>query len=249
MRKLSSLLPALAALATLALLWGPPDVARAATVNVTGGQTSIAFDTAALTTAGLTVSGSTGVNDPGDIPNSLGFPINPRDAAVRPTTFSYDPTDFANTHTGNIEHSGTVQFNGNPALDAGDLTIAFDANRAGTLNGNASGYFVQTNTGGGGILFDLGTPTNLNATDTSLTIDANVLASPEFAQALLGSQTTTTDVTGSVLGTAHIAATASGEQPPPPPPPGIPLPPAVIPGLACLGMLGLGAGLRKTRTA
>ena len=251
MRKLSSLLPALIALATLVLLLGPPDVARAATLHVTGGQTSIAFDTAALTTAGLTVSGTSGgAVTPGDLPDSIGFPINPSTAAVRPSTFTYDPTDFANTATGTIEHSGTVSFNSGTALDAGDLSISFDANRVGTQNGNASGYFVTNNVGAGGILFDLGTPTNQSATDTALTIDASILASPEFAQALLGSQTTTTDVTGLVMGTAHIAATVAGdEQPPPPPPNGIPLPPAVLPGLACLGMLGLGAGLRKARTA
>jgi hypothetical protein len=81
-------------------------------------------------------------------------------------------------------------------------------------------------------------------------VDANILASPEFAAALMANQVTTTDVSGSVFGTARINATVAGEQQPPQPPPtGIPLPPALIPGLACLGMLGLGAKVRQARTA
>jgi hypothetical protein len=233
------------------LLLQSPRASFAATVNVTGGQTSIAFDAAALTTAGLTISGNTGgVVTPGELPNSLGFPINARDAAARPTTFAYDPANFPTSATGTIEHTGTVQFNTNPALDVGDFSIGFDATRTGTLNGAASGFFIQSNAALPGIVFDLGQPTNQTATDTNLTIDANVLASPEFAAALMTNQVTTTDVSGSVLGTGRINATVMGEQPPPQPPPsGIPLPPALIPGLACLGMLGLGAKVRKIRTA
>ena len=223
---------ACAAVATTATL------APAATVDITGGRTSVAVDVETLgSAAGLSLSGtSADVQSPGDLPNSVAFPINARDAAVRPTTFSYDPADFLGTFAGTIEHEGTVLFN-DGAVEVGDFTIGYDASRAGTINGLASGFYVQSNTGVNAILFDVGTPGALDATETALTIDADLLVSPEFGQFLLGGGLAASDLAGADVGDARVAAIGQlsggggggGGTP-------IPLPPAVLPGLVALAM-------------
>jgi hypothetical protein len=207
---------------------------NAATVDVTGGRTSVALDTKALSTAaGLTLSGtSPEVQSPGDLENSVAFPITARDAAERPTTFSYDPADFLNTFSGTIEHAGTVSFNEN-AVTVGNFTIGYDADRAGTLTGLASGFYVRSNTDVDAILFDVGQPAALNASETLLALDADLLVSPEFGQFLLGGGLATSDLSGVDVGDARIAASATGSG-------GgtvIPLPPGVVPGLIGLAVL------------
>ena len=219
--------------------------APAATVDVTGGRTSVALDTEALSSAaGLTISGtSPEVQSPGDLEGSVAFPITPRDAAVRPTTFSYDPADFLNTFSGTIEHAGTVSFNEN-AVTVGNFTIGFDGDRAGTLGGAASGFYVRSNTDVDAILFDVAAPSALDATETLLALDADLLVSPEFGQFLIGGGLATADLSGTDVGDARIAATASGGG-------GgtvIPLPPAVVPGIAGLALL-LAPRALKRRTA
>ena len=217
---------------------------NAATVDVTGGRTSVVLDTEALSSAaGLTLSGtSPEVQSPGDLENSVAFPITPRDAAVRPTTFSYDPVDFLNTFSGTIEHAGTISFNEN-AVTVGNFTIGFEAVRAGTLEGAASGFYVRSNTDVDAILFDVAQPSALNASETLLALDADLLVSPEFGQFLLGTGLATVDLAGVDAGDARVAATATGSG-------GtvIPLPPAVVPGL--IGLAALAAPkLRRRMTA
>jgi len=220
----------------------PPDRASGAVVNVTGGRTSVALDNEVLGGTGLSIgTASPEVQTPGDIPDSIAFPINANDAADRPSTFTYDPADFVNTFGGTIEHSGTVGFNTaavQDALQVGNFSLGFDAARQGTLNGLASGFFVQSNTAASNaVLFDVGNPAP-TATDTALTIDGDLLVSPEFAALLQTlAPDITTDFSGVDIGNARVAATASGDQPPPPPPV-IPLPPALVPGLIGLGAVG-----------
>ena len=225
--------PALACASAIVLLVSlSPARLHAAAVDVIGGRTSVALDLAALESAGLTLSSvSDEVEAPGDIPDSVAFPINPRSAAPRPTSFSYDPADFINTFGGTIEHTGSVFFN-DSAVEVGDFTIAFDAARAGTLNGSASGFYVQSNAGANAILFDVAAPDALDAQNDFLTIDADLLVSPEFAAVLQSLSGQTVDFSGADVGNARVAAAA------------IPLPPAVLPGLIGLASV---AGLRFWR--
>ncbi|MGE3180167.1 MAG: PEP-CTERM sorting domain-containing protein [Phycisphaerae bacterium] len=179
-------------------------VAAAVQVDITGGQTSVALDTATLSAAAsLDLSGVSGdVISPGALPNSVAFGINPRDAATLPTTFSYDDADFLGTFSGTIEHTGSVFFNSD-AVEVGDFTIAFDASR---IAGNASGFFVASTTGIAATLFDVAAPSTLIAGSDSLTIEADLLVSPEFAQFLLDNQLASTDLTGADVGDALVQA-------------------------------------------
>jgi len=195
-------------------------------VDVVGGQTSVALDFDTLeSAAGLTLDSVTpDVVSPGDLPGSVAFGINARDGSL-PTTFSYDPSDFLGTFGGTIEHSGSVLFNGG-AIAVGDFTIGFDANRVG---GDASGFFVESTAGLTGILFDVGNPSSLSATGTSLEIRADLLVSSEFAQTLLDAQLASSDLTGANVGEALVSAN-------------VPAPGAV--GLAAVGLV---AATRRRR--
>ncbi len=172
-------------LVSLAVAAGFVSGAFAANVEITGGQTNVLLDTATLSSAaGLDLSSvSSDVISPGTLPGSVAFGINPRDAAMLPTTFAYDSSDFLGTFSGTIEHTGSVFFNSD-AVEVGNFTIGFDAARVGTLSGAASGFFVESTTGVAAILFDIENPTTLSATDTSLEIGADLLVSPEFANFL-----------------------------------------------------------------
>jgi hypothetical protein len=202
-RKLSTCIVAGACLA-----WGVT-AAPAALVDVTGGQTSVLLDTATLSSAAsLDLSSvSPDVISPGDLPGSVAFGINPRNASAPalPTTFSYDSTNFLGSFSGTIEHTGSVFFNAD-AVEVGNFTIGFDGNRAGTLGGAASGFFVESTTGIAAILFDIENPSNLVATDSSLTIDANLLVSPEFGQFLVDQALAATNLQGADVGDARVAA-------------------------------------------
>ena len=198
----------------------------AAQVDVTGGQTSVLLDTATLSAAAsLDLSGVSGdVIAPGALgADSVAFGINPRNASSLPTTFSYDPNDFLGTFSGTIEHTGSVFFNSN-TVEVGDFTIAFDAARVG---GVRSGFFVASTTGISAILFDVGAPSTLDATASSLTIGADLLVSAEFAGFLLDNQLASADLTGAVVGSALVQAV---------PAPG---------GAAALGLAGLLAARRR----
>ncbi|MEM1213860.1 MAG: hypothetical protein AAGI68_16350 [Planctomycetota bacterium] len=196
--------------------------ASAGSVQVVGGQTSVLLDTATLSAAAnLDLSGvSSDVIAPGELgPNSVAFAINPTDGSL-PTTFAYDPADFLGSFSGAIEHSGSVFFN-NDAVEVGDFTIGFDASRAG---GNASGFFVESTTGIAAVLFDIGAPSLLDAQSDSLTIEADLLVSNEFANFLLGQSLASSDLTGATVGSARVSAVS------------VPSPSTVLGGLALCGL-------------
>lgn len=179
-----------------------------AQVDIVGGQTNVLLDTATLSAAAsLDLSGVSGpVIAPGNLgANSVAFPINARDAASLPTTFSYDSSDFLGTFGGTIEHEGSVLFN-NDTVEVGNFTIGFDAARAGTLGGNASGFFVESTTGIAAILFDIAAPSKLDATDSSLTIAADLLVSPEFGSFLFDNSLSSTNLQGADVGDALVQA-------------------------------------------
>lgn len=181
--------------------------AGAQTVFVTGGQTNVLLDTALLASAAnLNLSGVSGpVIAPGNLgADSVAFPINSRTGNL-PTTFSYDPTDFLGSFGGTIEHDGSVLFNAD-AIEVGDLTIGFDNSRAGTLGGLASGFFVESTVGVAAILFDIGAPSQLDATDDSLTIGADLLVSPEFAAFLVDQGLASSNLEGADVGDALVEA-------------------------------------------
>ncbi len=184
--------------------------ATAQPVEVVGGRTSVALNFDALSSlAGLDLSGvSPEVIVPGDVPDSVAFGINPRDAAVLPTTFSYDPTDFLGTFMGSIEHTGSVFFNAD-TVEVGDFTIAFDVGRVGTLpSGDGTGFYVESNAGLTAILFDVVNidGAGLVASDTALQIPAQLAVSPEFGQILLDGGFSATNLEGAVVGDAFVAA-------------------------------------------
>ena len=202
--------------------------ANAATVDVVGGRTSVALDAATLgSAAGLTISGTSAeVIAPGDLPGSVAFPITPA------TTFRYDSDDFLGTFSGTIEHAGSVFFNDN-AIEAGDFTIGFDADRAGDLGGQASGFYVRSNAGLEAILFDVAAPDALSTTASALRIDADLLVSPEFATILRDVGLATADLSGADVGDARVAGTA------------VPLPAPAALGLVGLGAIAFGKRVRR----
>ena len=170
-------------------------------VDITGGQTSVLLDPAALALANLTISSvSSAVIAPGNLgPDSVAFSINPRNASapLLPTTFEYDSNDFLNTFSGAIQHEGSVFFNAD-TVEVGNFTIGFDAGR---ITAAASGFFVESTVGTTAILFDVATPNSLSATATDFTVDADLLVSPEFA-GFLGN----TALTGADVGDALVQA-------------------------------------------
>jgi len=191
---------------------------QADAVDIIGGQTNIVLDLDTLeAAASLTLSGTGGpVIAPGNLdpgnPASVAFPINARDAVAPalPTTFSYDPADFLNTFSGTIEHSGTVLFNSD-TVEVGNFTIAFDAGRAGTLGGAASGFYVESTTGIAAILFDVELTDPPVTTATSLQVPGNLLVSPEFGDFLLVNQLSTSNLAGAVVGQALVEGVAVPE--------------------------------------
>lgn len=197
-------------------------VAGAQGVAVTGGQTSVALDFVTLeTAAGLVFFGaSDDVIAPGSLPDSVAFSINARDASdpLLATTFEYDASDFLGTFSGTIEHAGSILFNDGD-VEVGNFTIGFDGDRA---VGDASGFFVASTVGVEAILFDVATPSVLDATASGLTIEGGLLVSAEFAS-FLGDEA----LTGASVGAARVEA--------------VPAPGAV----AGLGLVGLLAARRR----
>ena len=202
-------------------------VASGQTFSVIGGQTNVLLDTATLSAAAsLDLSSvSSDVIAPGDLgAGSVAFGINARDAASLPTTFSY--TDGLGSFGGSIEHTGSVFFNAD-AVEVGNFTIGFDANRVG---GDRSGFFVESTTGIAAILFDIETPSAVSADASGLSITADLLVSNEFATFLFDNGLATADLTGADVGDALVAATV--------PSPG---------AFAALMGLGIAAGARRRR--
>ena len=120
---------------TLALCLSAGPLCSAATL--VGGDTSVALDTMVLSNVGLELSSVSPGIPVGSLPDSVAFPINPRDAIFLPTTFTYTAGDFpGGPFSGSIEHTGSVFFNMD-TLEVGDFTIAFDAARA---TGGNSGF-------------------------------------------------------------------------------------------------------------
>lgn len=179
--------------------------AAAQTVRVIGGQTNVALDFTTLSTAAnLNFSSvSPDVISPGSLPGSVAFGINPIGAPSLPTTFAYDPSNFLGTFSGTIEHAGSVFFNAD-AVQVGNFTIGFSAARVGTLGGAASGFFVQSTVGVAAILFDIENPSSLTATNTELSIGANLLVSPEFGSFLVGAGLAASDLSGADVGDALV---------------------------------------------
>lgn len=182
--------------------------AAANDVALVGGETSVVLDTATLAAAASLELSSVGddVLVPGKLPGSVAFEITPRDAAVLPTTFAYSTQDFLGTFSGTIEHRGEVRFNADSVV-VGDFTIGYDAARAGTLGGAASGFFVESTTGIAAILFDVGAPSTLGASALGLEIGADLLVSPEFGQFLFDNALSASNLAGADVGDAFVHAT------------------------------------------
>ena len=208
------------------LILAAPFRSQAAAVQVEGGQTSVLFGNGALEALGLTITSVT-PNIEGNLgPNSLSFGINPRDAIGDDldTTFIYDAPNFL-PFSGAIEHSGRVEFNG--TIEVGDFTIrAASAQPAGT-----SGFVVESTFGLNAILFDIANPI-IEVFDNSLVIAADILVSPELADAL-GSP----GFAGTDAGMALVDARSTV----------VPIPAAVW--LFGSGLLGLAGIARRKMTA
>lgn len=178
--------------------------AAANNVEVVDGQTSVALDTATLAAAAsLNLTGVAGpVIAEGNIPGSVAFPINSRDAGepLLATSFEYDSTDFFGFFAGAIEHEGSVIFN--DSIEVGNFTIGFDASRIDQGTG-ASGFFVASTIGVVAPLFDV-VPTGLSAGATGLEISADLIVGPEFAGLLVDLGLAASDLTGADVGDALV---------------------------------------------
>ena len=196
-----------------------------------GGWTLIATSPGVTTTAGGTTFTAT-------------FPVNTRTDPARPTSATYDTANPAGTYAGTVELSGflTFLFGNGQTLELGDFSLAFDASRAGTLNGQASGFILRNNRGSAGpsVAFDVQNPPTVLANTTSFSFTGGLLASPELAQFL--SPFAQPNYAGTNLGSINVTATAQ--------PAGtvIPLPPAVYPAAVLLaGMAAAQTYLARRR--
>lgn len=190
-------------LTTALILASACGIAQAQDFDVTGGMTSVLLDTDTLSSAAsLDLSSvSADVMAPGELgDSSVAFGINARDAAMLPTTFSYDAglSSFA----GSIEHTGSVFFNSD-SVEVGNFSIGYDAGRVGD---GRSGFFVESTTGIAAILFDVADPSFLSADAGGLIIEADLLVSSEFAGFLSDNGLASADLTGADVGDARVNA-------------------------------------------
>lgn len=179
---------------------GTSSLAVAQQQQLDGGQTSVLLDTTTLSSVGLDLSSvSADVIVPGELgADSVAFGINSRSDSPA-TTFLYEIVDLA-PFSGTIEHQGSVFFNAD-AIEVGDFSIGFDGARASGAN---SGFFVESTVGITAILFDIETPSLVDAGATELRIEADLLVSSEFA-AVLGDS----NLTGVDVGDALVVGSAS----------------------------------------
>lgn len=214
---LASLLPGLllagSALAIPAEVTGGTATTDLTISNPAGsGWTLIAHSPDVTTTSGKTFFTAT-------------FPVNSRTNPTRPTSATFDTANPAGTYAGSVEISGflTFLFGNGQTLELGDFSLAFDAARAGTLNGQASGYFLRNGRGSAGpaVAFDVQNPPSILGDTTSFTFSGGLLASPELAQFM--APFAQPNYAGTNLGSITVSAAAQ--------PTGtvIPLPPAVYP--------------------
>jgi hypothetical protein len=187
------------------LAFAPVVTQAAAMQAITGGQTTVQLTPTALSAAGLTISSySPEVIIPGILMDSIALPINSPSAPVRPTTFTFDQATFPapGSFSGEINHSGSIFFNSN-TLQVGDFTLAFDAARAGTLSGQASGFYAKSNAGITGILFDLTVPTVVTEPG-GVKATSDLLISPEFGQELVNMNITNFNLRGFTVGLIRV---------------------------------------------
>lgn len=121
----------------------------------------------------------------------------------------FDGQDFTTALGGEIEHRGDITFETTAGdITVNDFTIGFDASRQ---TQDISGFFVQSSVDGivpdDTILFDLGSPNNIETGENELNLDyADVLITPEFSEVLLTNGLATDDLTGSDVGDLSIKA-------------------------------------------
>jgi hypothetical protein len=199
-------------------------------VAVTGGRSSVLFDDAALANLGLQIeSTSSEVVRPGSLGGgSLAFPINGRGEVSlgEPTTFLFSPADFAASVGGVIAHVGVVNARDEAArpVDLGDLVLRYAPER---VSKDRSGFFLESTTGSFGPVFDLSNPASARPSPRDLQLDAHLLVTPEFANAL-GRRTSA----GQDVGRVHVHAVPEPAR-----------------GLLALAALATLAGLRRRRGA
>ncbi|MEM6692969.1 MAG: PEP-CTERM sorting domain-containing protein, partial [Planctomycetota bacterium] len=193
---------------SVAMLFVLNSYAHAQTTFVIGGDTTVLLDTDTLSSAAsLDFSGVS--DDVGTTPEGAAiFGINGRGAASLPTTFSYTPSSLA-PFAGTIEHTGSVFFN-NDTVEVGNFTIGFDNDRVSATN---SGFFVESTTGIGAILFDVAANPSVTAEVSSLAIDSDLLVSNEFATFLTDNSLATQDLTGADVGDASIRGISAVPEP------------------------------------
>lgn len=204
----------------------PASPARAAVV--TGGETTVTLAYGTLNTFGIVLTGTTGTLSGNDIV----FPIVGGDFSFTPGTLL--PVDA----TTSIDHAGTIDlsiidFDASPItvtpVTVGDFSIGFDAARA---SGTTTGFFVESTTGLEAILFDVATPPVVDeASSSALLFGGDLAVSPELAGVLVGAGLP--DLTGAVVGSAFVSATA------------VPEPSAV--SLAGIAIAAAGFGLVRRR--
>ncbi len=166
--------------------------------RVNDGTTSVFLDLDLLATVGLTDPAIDSPGSPVSNDFQVGFPI------TGSSSFEFSTLGGLTPLGGQIEHVGTVSFSfAGSTIVVGDFSIGFDAGRAGD---GASGFFVEDTVSDLGILFDVGVPGHVAFHDPALTVaDADLLASPEFSEILVGD----TSLAGVPVGRAQIDALTS----------------------------------------
>ena len=170
--------------------------------EVESGVTSVFLDLELLEqAAGLTVVSIDSNAEPFSEDFQVGFAI------TEETDFSFTADPFAPVG-GTIEHSGTLTF-GLAGAEAtlGEFSIGFDPSR---VTDTASGFFVADTLNdplGLEILFDVGNPGMVSASEDSLVIsDADLLLAPELAAALGLAELAGADVGDTRIDTPEEAA-------------------------------------------
>lgn len=151
---------------------------RADLVMVVSGQSNLFLNPTVLNNLGITIGTTTGTVTPAS-GYTVAYPISARDATPN-TTFSYDPTNFAGTFSGVVEHTGTVTLQlGASSIVLGNFTVGYDASR---VNATRSGFFIEDNVTLYAPLFDIAeADKSVQATATFLQLNGSLLLSLEAA--------------------------------------------------------------------